>query len=91
MTLREFLTDWLEWAEAGGQGPEFQQRCGLCTNAVLRGGRALQDDLRAAFAANGLNTEIPFANYWTDSLRCTFHLNKQRLAWVRKTLESDRC
>lgn len=86
--MRAFLTDWLAWAEAGGQGPRFMNHCGLCANAVKYD---VHYELRKLFREQGLNPNTPFGTpdqYRADTFAHAMHLNPARLAWVRKTLET---
>jgi len=83
--LRQFLADWLAWAEAGApEHPVFHRRGGLCVLAS-RVSYYLNSELEDVF------DEIfyPFGGYEEYHRRRideTQHENPARRAWVRQQL-----
>lgn len=79
--LRQFLSDWLAWAEAGAPEHEvFVRFGGLCVAAP----DDTRDELYDLF-----NDPYPFGgskDYWERAEHCTQHENPARLAWVRQQL-----
>ncbi|MDI9686588.1 hypothetical protein [Burkholderia cenocepacia] len=91
--MREFLSAYLEWVEAGApQSDPFERELGLCSNADRYPGVVaigeLDHELGQLFARSGLNEVYPFgeARYWEDFAAEAQHLNEQRLAWIREQL-----
>lgn len=61
--MREFLTAWLEWAEAGAPSHDtFRAEYGLCGNSNSFDGDTycLEYELAAMFKADGLDGGYPF-------------------------------
>jgi hypothetical protein len=87
--LRQFLADWLAWAEAGApEHPNFGRSNGLCVLAHYARGEILHD-LRKQLRASFEETPYPFGGSREFSQRAfdrTQHLNPARLAWVRQQL-----
>ena len=88
--LREFLTQWLEWATNGAPDREPFNRClGLCSN-LFQESRASLDELQTLLWDEFEDCFSPFGpGYTTAFLEGTQHLNPKRLAWVRKQLERE--
>lgn len=86
--LKQFLSDWLAWAEGGApEGEPFNRAFGLCRSSRHYG---VTEELTALFRAQGLNDAIPFGpDYWDRSWPGTQHLCPKRLAWVRKQLARE--
>lgn len=88
--LRQFLADWLAWAEAGApEHPVFRRDYGLCGSlqkyAGLYEGRRLEDELLRLFNF----TVFPFGSsqeFHQQTRDGTQHENPARLAWVRQQL-----
>ena len=90
--LRQFLTDWLAWAEAGAPPLQpFSRRSGLCSAThMASGGSALQQELQALLLRYFGPTDFPFggeARYHRDASFGTQHENMLRVQWVRAVLE----
>lgn len=85
--LRQFLTDYLAWAEADAPDDRFNRWHGLCVNAE-RESRDLLCELNALFCG-----EVhPFGGihmYWAESEGRTIHRNPDRLAWIRAKLAQE--
>jgi len=92
--LRQFLTDWLAWAEAGApEHPVFRRKSGLCMLAQIfweeQPNSELVDDLQDALEASFGETHYPFGGAHEFHIRMldhTQHENPARLAWVRQQL-----
>ena len=84
--LRQFLADWLAWAEAGApKHPVFTRHWGLCGCAFHYGGHRLRHEVRKALSF----VSYPFGGENEFNIRIkdrTQHLNPARLAWVRQQL-----
>ena len=91
----DFLRLWLAWAEAGGSGLMFDDRCGLCWNYMnaewephnLRDQAALAYMLDAEFRSQ---SEYPFGGhdvYQLEKLEDCAHRNPLRLAWVKRKIQ----
>lgn len=99
--LKQFLAEWLAWAEGGAPDhPAFQRWCGLCNNLTewhFLGDRASREpyagpELKRLLALEFENTGYPFgggARYLRDMTRNEAHRNVARRKWVRKQLETD--
>lgn len=100
-TLKKFLAEWLEWAEAGAPEHEALDRSlGLCANLgfwvtenILEIPGDMCDTVEAEFSALlvaefGDNYMYPFGGdeYIQAARLGTQHLNEARLAWVREQL-----
>lgn len=88
--MREFLSDWLHWAESGAPAhPAFTRHNGLCDAAYKTHGYAFDTVLKRLFCEDGLDPVYPFGerDFWIDHEDATQHLNADRLAWVRSKLE----
>jgi len=94
--LREFLSDWIKWVDAGGDdGKPFWYRHGLCASFdywLSNKGAAWYDieserfQLVEVFKNDGLSAIYPFSSveqFYEESDKDAMHLNKSRLAWVR--------
>lgn len=87
--LRDFLADWLAWAEAGGEefspaGHGYRKYWGLCSNAEeFWEGVEDQLDDRLDDEPYPFGFEEYEAGRWSQ----TQHQCPKRLAWVRKTIE----
>lgn len=98
------LEEWYDWARSGA--PEdnpygFTRGTGLCFNITYHPrfpnhtyGQA--STLKLMLAEDGLAGDYPFnnnsaANYEQEYFARSHHLNKQRLEWVKKTIESYGC
>lgn len=81
---RQFLREWLVWAEAGaGEHRYFKRFIGLCTPAERYdgdNGTAVYGDLLRAF---GFGYPFGFNAYNQAWANDTQHLDPNRLAWVR--------
>lgn len=86
--LRKFLYSWLAWAEGDARDHyPYWRTFGLCANAPHNVVSDLYALLKRDFPSN---PEYPFGGkqrYYDDRFRGSTHLNKKRLAWVRKQLE----
>jgi hypothetical protein len=84
--LRQFLADWLAWAEAGApEHPVFVRGRGLCGCAFNYGGYMLRHEVRKALDF----VTYPFGGGNEFHIRMedrTQHENPARLAWVRHQL-----
>jgi hypothetical protein len=94
--LREFLSEWLAWAESGGlERQPFTRFSGLCLNfwewledrdASFKEITGEMSALEGLFISEGLDHITPFGasvKYSDEGDRASMHLNPQRLAWVR--------
>lgn len=85
---RQFLKEWLEWAENGApEHPVFDRSDGLCRSAAEYDDLNNTDthsDLRKAFDGES----CPFGDdeYWRCAIARTQHLDPNRLAWVRANI-----
>jgi hypothetical protein len=86
--LREFLSAYLEWVDAGAvNGEPFSRRVGLCSN--FRGSAFCVsdiDEIKRVCMADGLDEHYPFGGedqYGVEQSGYTMHLNPARIAWVR--------
>lgn len=99
--IRQFLTEWLAWVEAGAGEHSIFDRCeGLCLTIynyaerhadpeVAKRPHRAEDDLREVFVASGIDPYYPFGNR-SYSMRARYgsqHRCPARLAWVRAQLE----
>jgi len=87
--LRDALTQWLEWAEAGGpEHPVFRRDRGLCGSIRRVGREWVRKELGWLLSLDYGQTHYPFgkANYLTRRHFETQHQDPARLAWVRKVL-----
>lgn len=83
--LKQFLQDWLNWAEAGGVGEEFDVFCGLCTNSIKYSAECdLSDELDILFGSN--STPFGKQQYCNSRRNLNQHQDPNRLAWVRAAL-----
>lgn len=84
--LRQFLSDWLAWAEAGApEHPVFTRFWGLCFCAHKYGGVPLGIEIEIMSGPK----RFPFGGPKDFQRRMdegTQHLNPARLAWVRQQL-----
>ncbi len=96
--LRQFLTDWLDWAEAGGSGVAFRQYYSLCSNLKLycQGFEVVKttillQELKKLFIYKGLDEKYPFgqAQFENDVFNYSMHKCEKRLAFVRKVLSEN--
>lgn len=81
--LKTFLTNWLKWAENGAPEDEpYSRYYGLCCNAP---GEVFLELLTV------LGDDYPFGREEHDKRKVekTQHLDPNRLAWVRATLEEN--
>jgi hypothetical protein len=98
--LQEFYRTWLAWVEGGVRKPHpyYQADEGLCLSAygfALSLARPdvqpwmLEEALRDAFEAQGLDRHYPFGkrSYGLRYRYGTQHRCPKRLAWVRAQLE----
>lgn len=100
-TLKKFLSEWLEWAEAGAPLHEaFDEHYGLCANLgywitencltlTEEEADTAEEEFALLQAAEfGDECLYPFGRteYLVASDRGTQHTNEKRLAWVRKQL-----
>ena len=95
--LRQFLTEWLQWAEDGApEHPSFDAKFGLCHNAEYFGALTssrlsidLEDEIFHLLGGRG-SSPYPFGveEYHQARIRSTQHLNPKRLTWVREQLET---
>lgn len=93
--LKQFLTEWLQWADAGGKrhkNSAFSPFTGLCYCASQWGGPWLEEELQSIlwkeFPDSGIHpaSSCPFGGvetYDRDVARHTMHLNPLRVNWVR--------
>lgn len=88
--LKQFLTEWLAWAEAGAPEHGKFSNYGLCNNSqnyLFSVGQELTSVLSADFSDN---YDWPFnenlGEYLREVRRSKVHLNPARLAWVRAKL-----
>ncbi len=89
--LRQFLTDWLAWAEGEAVDRKpFWRWWGLCGNALTLDDDIL-DDLRDLLLRDFGSTPYPFGSsaYCTARAARTQHLDPNRLAWVRAKLATS--
>lgn len=91
--FRDFLVDWLAWAEAGGEGLSpaghaYRKDWGLCTNA-RRFWDDVMDPMEDWLVADFGDSASPFGmdEYVERQHEGTQHQCPKRLAWVRKTIE----
>lgn len=89
--LERFLTDWLDWAEAGapnGNPHDFCDVAGLCSNCrwYFEGGMLSPAwrELEALFDCG-----YPFGGHDEYYSGRPHHTNPQRLAWVRAVLAAQ--
>jgi len=93
--LRQYLAEWLEWAEGTFGSMVFEECAGLCSNFrwYMRA-RGIEIEvanlelkgLEKAFREDGLLGEYPFGGketYAREYVVRSAHLNPARLAWVR--------
>lgn len=86
MQLKQFLEEWLAWAEEGIE-PSFPTYpgCGLCWHALDADCYfELLDLLRDQFDNSGSPFNTSLDDYWAEPDK---RLNPRRLAWVRETLK----
>lgn len=96
------LKAWLEWVEAGMPDSEVFKHQGLCSNVMNYTRKFVSEAnpinvviyLECMFSADGLSTLLPFnmksagqPSYTTEVTYKTLHLNKDRMAWVLKTIK----
>lgn len=94
------LEEWYDWALGGA--PEdnpygFTRGTGLCFNIIYHPRfpnytYGQESALKLMLALDGLGGDYPFNNndpdrYERDQFTRSHHLNKQRLEWVKKTIE----
>ena len=94
--LREFLREWLSWAEAGA--PKDERFCGggLCPNAVswarakndkeIVALKELSDLLEAEFPTS---YALPFDGTLSNYVNSDCTKNPRRLAWVKEKLRTS--
>ena len=91
--LKPYLKAVQAWIEQGcPEGAPFWRNEGLCGNACYFAGCPdasfeLQCELRAAFAASGLNYSVPFntshADFRQEVSSKSAYSNPQRLEWIK--------
>ena len=100
--LREFLTEWLKWAEteAPVHIPPFNPRLGLCASYAvwMHTKKFSEHNMRRLFVelSNMLKSQFenfayPFGGkerFYKDESHGVMHMNHMRLAWTRQTIEN---
>ena len=95
--LREFLSAWIEWVDAGAAANDpFERGYGLCSNlhkwalqnctGPYSQVKALVAELKETFVSDGLDDSYPFCSEWQYGEEVdtdTMHLNPARIQWVR--------
>lgn len=94
--LKRFLTEWLEWVDAGalGDGTSFDRSLGLCDSLEFwMISRSLpyetKVELRQSFSVMLEGEIYPFGSptdYVNEGREDTMHLNSSRVRWARETL-----
>lgn len=91
--LRDFLVDWLAWAEAGGNGLSpaghaYRKGRGLCAN-VCKSSLTAYWQLDKRLEEDFDDPSWPFGqdDYSMRQAHQTQHQCPKRLAWVRKTIK----
>lgn len=85
--LRQRLTEWLVWAEAGAPDDTFVPYWGLCSNMEYR--QDLYYELVKILPRPRVGRDYPFGGetvYNEEARTSTMHKNEARLAWVRQAL-----
>lgn len=89
--IKQFLTEWLEWVEAGAVEPHFifRRGYGLCvslTRYLNRTGYSNQYSEIKTIFLDMLDLDMyPFGGetkFVEESIEGTMHLNKQRIQWA---------
>lgn len=100
--LKQYLTDYLAWAEGGESRTAFDDNVALCGNIApwvtrnILGAEQwdawtdIVDDLANELRIDGLNTYYPFGEevYHTERFNKSHHKNPARLEWIRQTIKS---
>lgn len=94
--LKNFLQEWLEWAEGRNEKAQFSAGAGLCHNYFkwclaekVPNLSSRKHEVTDILVKDGLDQHYPFGGFHTyDNERFwkTMHKNPERLAWVRKQL-----
>lgn len=100
--LKQYLTDYLAWAEGGESRTAFDTGTALCGNTALWVARNILvdvqwdvwtdivNDLANELRIDGLNTYYPFGEevYHTERVNKSHHQNPTRLEWIRQTVKA---
>lgn len=82
--LKEFLQDWLNWAEGRQSKVYYNAGCGLCSSLFRYGGNVKYEELDSLF--NYKPDPFGVSNYFIRQRLLTQHQDPNRLAWVKAAL-----